>query len=51
MVDEAASDGGEEMDLGGESGGENGLEYDTKMLWCVPAEVRGAGGGDPWVRK
>jgi hypothetical protein len=29
-VDEAASDDGEEMDLGGGSGGEDGLEYDTR---------------------
>jgi hypothetical protein len=31
-VDETASDGGEEMDLGGGSGGEDGLESGTKML-------------------
>jgi hypothetical protein len=49
-VDEAASDGGEEMDLSGGSGGEDGLESDTKMLWRVLVEGMGAGGGDPWLR-
>jgi hypothetical protein len=29
-VDEAASDGGEEMDFGGGSGGEDGLESNTR---------------------
>jgi hypothetical protein len=29
-VNEAASDGDEEMDLGGGSGGEDGLESDTR---------------------
>jgi hypothetical protein len=50
-VDEAASDGGEEMDLGGGSGGEDGLASDTKVLWRGWVSRVGSSGGAPKLHR